>query len=873
MNPLNVAANTTLNFGNRTVIIGFSRQIGITGGVTLTINAGAFIMRGGARIGNAAVSVANGANLNVNVANDIKMERALGESRSRIEVPGTLSGGQVQFTAGRDIEIDGELRANGTTLEGSGGGFDLSAGRGVTLAGTVNVAGDIGGLGGDIFVVANGPIVVNAPVDASGGDGGSIDLSGASVSTTGILDVRGKAGGGSGGGVAISVDASITIGKNIFLQGSGAPTDGGFGGELELSAPGGSIFLNDVIDISGGSPGGFGGAGFFEAGVDIIQKRPVFAIGAGTGGSGGELDYGAGRLLSLEATNDVSGAEAGGLFSGNGQGEVQAKSEIIANGDGIGGSAGSIDLDGLVPGISQVSGNVVVSGALRTRGDDGGGDIDILGCGVTIGATGVLNNSGPGSKNTLQAGGLLTVAGRVEAIGGANTLLFRDPAKPPVVDLSKIQPPAGPAQSNAVPGCQPPVPPLCGNGEIEAVVPSGFTAEGCDDDNLTSCDGCSGAAPGTDGTNCHASGCCQEEACGNGRRECDEECDDGNVTDGDGCDSNCTTTACGNGRVTGTEECDDDNTTPGDGCDAGCLIEPPPGCGNGMVAEAEECDDGNNTNCDGCSKICVQEGCGNGVRECAEVCDDGGIEACDGECAGNCSRLVDQCGDGIKECNEQCDAGASNGAPNTACSGFCQICDIGSGADCPCATDFDCHPGGRCAGIACLSGSCSQVDPLICDDHNACNGTEACVNGVCVTTPLNCDDGDPCTDDACTPAGGCPSPHPRKTGFPGISCRLDLIKSLADAAAIADLQTKLRDKILTLSEAARTGITGAESQASVKKQRKLLKGSEGKLGKLIKAITKGLKKKQVSETLANRMREQADGARTSTRTLRAGLTG
>ena len=118
------------------------------------------------------------------------------------------------------------------------------------------------------------------------------------------------------------------------------------------------------------------------------------------------------------------------------------------------------------------------------------------------------------------------------------------------------------------------------------------------------------------------------------------------------------------------------------------------------------------------------------------------------------------------------------------------------------------------------------------------------MNGECsVPTPPVCIDDDPCTDDTCSPTGGCP--HARKTGFPGISCRIEFIESAAGGATVADLPTKLRAKILALSAAARTRITDAETEPKVKKQRKLLKASEGKLGKLLSVISKGLKKKQI----------------------------
>jgi hypothetical protein len=350
--------NTKLDFGGRTLIIGHSRKIDITGGVRLDITAGTFIMRPGSRIGNA--QTANGADLVVTTTGDIVMEQSVRESRSRVEVPGTVDAGKILFTAGGNIESDGELRANGIAADANGGLIDLEATGDVTLAGPVNAAGDIAGLGGELVVGADGPIVVNAPVDCSGGlDGGDIDLSSnASVSTTEFLDVRGSVGGSGGGSVAIAVDGSITIGNQVFAQGVGTLAGGGgFGGEVDFEA-GGSIFLNDAVDLSGGPPGGTGGFAFFGADVDIIQRRPVFGVGAGGEATGGDISYTAGRLLSLEAPNDVSASDAGGTFGGSARGEIQAKNDVVVSGTGIGGSAGTIDLDGLVPGVAKVSGNI-----------------------------------------------------------------------------------------------------------------------------------------------------------------------------------------------------------------------------------------------------------------------------------------------------------------------------------------------------------------------------------------------------------------------------------------------------------------------------------------------------------------------------------
>src|SRR6185503_12578374 len=110
----------------------------------------------------------------------------------------------------------------------------------------------------------------------------------------------------------------------------------------------------------------------------------------------------------------------------------------------------------------------------------------------------------------------------------------------------------------------------------------------------------------------------------------------------------------------------------------------------------------------------------------------------------------------------------------------------------------------------------------------ACNGVEACTNGDCsVPSPPVCVDDDPCTDDTCTPAAGCP--HARKTGIPGISCRLEFLVQRATDATGEELATKLRAKIRNLATGAANRITSAGQETLAKRQRKLLKAAEKQL--------------------------------------------
>jgi subtilisin-like proprotein convertase family protein len=59
--------------------------------------------------------------------------------------------------------------------------------------------------------------------------------------------------------------------------------------------------------------------------------------------------------------------------------------------------------------------------------------------------------------------------------------------------------------------------------------------------------------------------------------------------------------------------------------------------------------------------------------------------------------------------------------------------------------------GSWCVNI--VVGSCATNSD--CDDGNACNGSETCVDTVCqLGTPVDCSDGNPCTVDNCTPSDG-----------------------------------------------------------------------------------------------------------------------
>ncbi len=182
-----------------------------------------------------------------------------------------------------------------------------------------------------------------------------------------------------------------------------------------------------------------------------------------------------------------------------------------------------------------------------------------------------------------------------------------------------------------------------------------------------------------------------------------------------------------------------------------------------------------------------QEICNNGIDDDG----DGLVDCFDPDCAGtpcddaNPCTSNDQCSGGVSGCvggpPTNCDDG--NGCTDDACDPAHGCTHSNNAA--PCSDANTCTTADACANGACVGGptlncddgngctadSCDQMlgcqhvllpncQPCAtdadCDDHNACDGTESCVGGVCQNgTAPACDDGNACTDDSCDPGSGC----------------------------------------------------------------------------------------------------------------------
>ena len=129
------------------------------------------------------------------------------------------------------------------------------------------------------------------------------------------------------------------------------------------------------------------------------------------------------------------------------------------------------------------------------------------------------------------------------------------------------------------------------------------------------------------------------------------------------------------------------------------------------------------------------------------------------------------CGNGMIDLNEDCDDGAANGTAGDKCSNACQFA---------CALDVNCDDGNACNGAetcvdhACVAGS-DPADGTSCGTDMVCNGGHCiaahCGDGI-VTAPEECDDGNPTDGDGCNSdcTFTCKSTDPARNCTPMDAC-------------------------------------------------------------------------------------------------------
>jgi cysteine-rich repeat protein len=864
--PVAVGPGSMLDFGARALEVRRGGALRAeSGGFTISaaslrvLPGGALIARGGP--GERAIVIT--------ATGDVSIE-GTGSARGRIDVSANPAG-KILITAGNQFTLGGALIASRIGAHGPGGTVEVDA-----LLATITPLGGIVATGGDldsggvVRVTATGPATIGGVVDVSGGfeDGGSIEIGGSKLEITARLDARSRVNAGDGGPITIESPDNVVI-RGELVSTSGCDRDDecvSTGGDVDIKATGGSVFLGAPVRLTGEGIDGTGGMLMIDAGTDVVQTAAVLANGRGSEGCGGEVEITAGRNATLGAI-DASGRDCdGGAVTVSSDGRVTVAGEIDADGK-TGGAGGAIEIRGnanLPADVAAVRASVHASS--RT-GD--GGTVTIEACTIEVAAAADVATRGDGGENDLSAGWQITIAGSLlsgtgaSGAGGKNTLRYRSQARPPAIAPDAVITPAATLEFDSrVPACLTPLTPECGNGVLDP-------GEECDDFNTDASDGCSST--------------CTLEGCGNHTVEADrgEECDDGNADPCDGCSPTCTVERCGNGTVECAEACDaGDGGAPESGCDASCALVPPPGCGDDTRGPGENCDDGGTAGCDGCSSICQIETCGNGVVECGEQCDDGNQSACDG-CSATCT--LERCGDGVAQCEEECDLGPDNGAPGGSCDVGCRFgtfCDVvTTESPCiPCAGDRDCDPAGRCGGGACTDGVCGPVPVPSCDDQSP--GTiDRCVlddmgaprcQHACIGDQV-CDDGDGCTVDTCAGVRGCM--HAPVIGLAAIGCRIDALAGALRARpgeVRPGLTQKLEKRLAKLArQIDAAGRAGAEG--SIGRERRVLRDVVAGLRQLEKIVERARRKNKISEDRAATIGQVAGEASRVAAELRSSL--
>ncbi len=340
----------------------------------------------------------------------------------------TYGGGSFTAQAGNNINLGGNITANGTNItltandsasltpSGTGSITSLSGyGNIATAGGNVNLSGfgvTIGAINTTGGPLGAGSVTVGATADiatgsittasrAAGFGGGFVDLStsggkvtvNGSIDTTGALGGTASADGSSGGGVSITGAGAVGITGGIVTSGGdgATPVNGGQGG---FGGGAGAVFLNsgggDTV-VQGGiaARGGNGAAG-------------TLGGFGGNGGSGGAVILSAGGNVGVGlgyGAIDVSGG-TGGL------GSAAAVGAVPGGNGGTGGNSGIVELVGQ---------NVTVNGTVLARGGAAGAGGDGIASSPTGGAGGA---GGVGGLVLMSATDVITT-GTITADGGA----------------------------------------------------------------------------------------------------------------------------------------------------------------------------------------------------------------------------------------------------------------------------------------------------------------------------------------------------------------------------------------------------------------------------------------------------------------------
>ena len=259
---------------------------------------------------------------------------------------------------------------------------------------------------------------------------------------------------------------------------------------------------------------------------------------------------------------------------------------------------------------------------------------------------------------------------------------------------------------------------------------------------------------------CESDEDCPDGVCDEASGDCVECLEDGDCAEGFRCDAEaCVQMICVPGEMFCVLDmiqvlCNPNGsgTAWENSCDDNDPCTDGDGCEDGVCLDTvpTDCDDGN---------PCTDDDCGGPPGGCyhtfnSEPCDDGFEctvdDHCDGgECKGG-TKICD-CIDDL-DCVIHEDGDACNGTLYCDAEGACSV-DEDTIVECPESEEF-------CKEYLCekSTGNCypaNKPQGVPCEDDDPCTLDEWCEAGTCIGLPLNCNDGNPCTDEICVPGEGC----------------------------------------------------------------------------------------------------------------------
>lgn len=447
----NIDDGCVLDFTGRDVTIGSGGTLNIGGGM-VTIRSNSFaVLTGGFIDGRPEAGT-----IFVFASGDILVQQSVAKG---IDVVGDARDGVIHLDATGDITVEGRLQAhNGTNaVTVPGGSIRLLAGGDILLAATSNVdaSGGAFSFGGSVECTAGGSINTFSDVNVNGGDGGFVDmLAGNALFLGGRLLANGD-NGGSGGSFFLAADNNVTIARPVLGRGSGsADLIGGDGAAINVESTFGNVFIRAELTAPGGVPDGGGGDITILAHGSIDSQAPLDVSGNGLDSFGGFLELEADLDMVLGGPVDASGGDGGDAAIEAGRDITIGDVTLNLGARALFGQGGIA----LIDAGTLMSGDLVLDGTIDASGPQtcqvggicgSGGEIELTGCDVTIGAGARLrvDAGGPtavGGVTTLIAGRQLTVSGTLQATGpgqqGSNTLVFAS-LTPAITAGASIAPP------------------------------------------------------------------------------------------------------------------------------------------------------------------------------------------------------------------------------------------------------------------------------------------------------------------------------------------------------------------------------------------------------------------------------------------------